>query len=224
MNQRTRTKICGIRSVDHALAAADAGADAIGLVFVERSPRAVTVEQAAKIVAALPPFVEPVGLFVDEPVTEVLRVAHAANLRTVQLHGREGPAVVHQLAPLRVVKAIGFDPGHVLEKLQPWRGPAHNLAGLLYDAAIPRDGLPGGTGEALPWPDLIHLRDRGELADLPPMVLAGGLTPENVAEAIAQVRPYAVDVSSGVEASRGAKDPDLMRRFCAAVHAADPGA
>lgn len=224
MSQRTRIKICGVRTVEHALVAAEAGADAVGLVFVERSPRVVTVEQAAKIVMALPPFVEPVGLFVDEPATEVVRIAHAVGLRTVQLHGREGPAGVHQLAPLRVLKSIGFDPGHILEKLQAWRGPAQNLMGLLYDAATPRDGLPGGTGETLPWAELAALRDHGELDGIPPMVLAGGLTPGNVGEAVRTVQPYAVDVSSGVESSRGEKDADRIRAFCAAVHVADAAA
>jgi phosphoribosylanthranilate isomerase len=220
---RTRIKVCGIRDVDSALAAAHAGADAIGLVFVRASPRAVTREQAWRIVHALPAFVEPVGLFVDSSHAEVRATAQEVGLRTVQLHGKEDPAYVEQLGSLRVIKAMSFDAGRVDQVLGLWRQAA-GLAGLLVDTP-PAEGvdLTGGSGRSFDWNALASLREAGSLAGLPPITLAGGLTPTNVGAAIAMLRPWAVDVSSGVESARGVKDAGLISAFCDAVRAADAG-
>ncbi len=219
---RTRIKICGVNTVEAALAAAAAGADAVGLVFVQRSPRHVEVDVAMKIAAALPAFVEPVGLFADIPVEKVRDIAQIVGLKTLQLHGREGPAFVAQLKHYRVIKAVGFDPDRLSDRVGPWRKIAGNLVGLLLDSPpATDDGLGGGTGQTFDWQRLADLKSSGTLDDLPPIALAGGLTPDNVTEAVRTVRPYAVDVSSGVEASRGIKDIAKIATFCAAVREAD---
>lgn len=222
--KRTRIKICGVRDVATASAVVDAGADAVGLVFVPGSPRVVTTDQARAVVGALGPFVEPVGLFLDASVDHVRRTADAVGLRVVQLHGRETPAMVSQLAPLRVVKAVAFDPDNITGRVKPWFGACHPLMALLFDVPVIDRGhiAPGGgTGRALDWDQLATIKQSGGLDGLPPLVLAGGLTPQNVAHAIARVSPYAVDVSSGVEAGRGIKDNVLIHAFCRAVRAAD---
>lgn len=223
---RTRVKICGVRDPATAAVAAEAGADAIGLVFVPASPRCVTLEEAKRIVAQLPPFVQPVGVFVDEPVERVREVSEAVGLRTVQLHGRETPAQVAGLAPLRVIKALAFDEGLVEDEAARWRRAGVNLAGLLWDAAAPEGqtaepSLRGGLGQRFDWRVLADLQHRRALDGLPPMILAGGLTPQNVGEAVLLLSPYAVDVSSGVELSLGVKAPELIRAFCEAVRKAD---
>ena len=221
---RTRIKICGIRDLDTAMAAVDAGADAIGLVFVERSPRYIRPDDAAKIVRRLPACVEPVGLFSDHAAEDVLDAARTAGLRTVQLHGREGPGLAKRLHGLRIINAIAFEPGHVAERLQPWREATTALAAVLLDsppAAGTESSLTGGTGHAFDWDTLARLLQDGVFRGLPPLFLAGGLTPDNVADAIRTVRPYAVDVSSGVEVSRGVKDPAKIAAFCEAVRHAD---
>lgn len=214
---RTRIKICGVRTPEVALAAARAGADWVGLVFVDRSPRQVTVAEARAVVRALPATVDPVGLFVDAPAERVREVAAAVGLRTVQLHGDETPEQVASLEGLRVLKAVAFNGGANLEW---WRGVA-NVVGLLVDTPpVDAGALPGGSGRAFDWAALARWRAQAG-DDLPPMFLAGGLTPANVAEAIATVRPYGVDVSSGVESARGVKDAALIEAFCAAVREAD---
>lgn len=225
--RRTRIKICGVREPETALAAAQAGADAIGLVFAAASPRCVNHDQARQIIKVLPSFVEPVGLFVDAPVRQIQAKATELGLQTVQLHGRETPGMVAQLAPMRVIKAIAFEPTQVQATLAPWRPVPDSLAGLLWDAPKLDDddsGLAppsGGSGSRFDWAALAKLKGAGSLASLPPMILAGGLTPDNVGQAITQLAPYAVDVSSGVESSRGEKDETLIAAFCAAVRYAD---
>lgn len=220
---RTRIKICGVRDVETALAAAAAGADAVGLVFVEASPRVVTLDQARAIVEALPAFVEPVGLFVDRPVEQVLDTAEQVGLRSVQLHGDETPADVAQLTGLRVIKAMGFaSVADAQSRLQVWTDPPSQLAALLFDTPPAPDAtIPGGSGRAFDWQQLTGMQREPIMHALPPVILAGGLTPENVADAIACVQPYAVDVSSGVESSRGVKDVEKILRFCRAVRLAD---
>jgi phosphoribosylanthranilate isomerase len=226
--QRTRIKICGITTPESAQAAARAGADAVGLVFVPGSPRNLSLEMARDIAAALPAFVEPVGLFVNAGVDAVRRTADALRLRTVQLHGDETPRDVLQLAPLRVLKSIAFESRHVSEQLATWRN-VPNIAGVLFDApppsadsaAAPAAADRGGTGRRFDWEALARLVHAGVLRHAPPLILAGGLKPDNVAEAIATLRPYAVDVSSGVESSRGVKDTALISTFCRAVQEAD---
>ena len=217
----TRIKICGLKSPADALVAAHAGASAIGLVFAQASPRYVTIEQAIAVTSVLPAFVEPVGLFVDHDNKIIRATASALALRTVQLHGNESFDQAAALAPLRIVKAIAFrSVAQVQKDIAQWsRLP--NLAALLFDAPPPataEPGMTGGTGTALDWNALaLLLKGMQTSVPLPPIVLAGGLNPANVRRAIDIVAPYAVDVSSGVESSRGVKSPQLIRDFCAAA-------
>jgi len=201
---RVRVKICGITSAHDALVAATAGADAIGLVFAE-SPRRVSIETARRIVASLPPFVCPVGVFVDAELEEVESTAAAAGLGAVQLHGEEAPAYVKALESkgMRVIKAI-----HVGSREDASRAGLYN-ATIMFDARSSRAA--GGTGEVFPWEYAV------EIAQRRPVILSGGLTAENVGEALKAVPAWAVDVSSGVEASRGLKDAEKIRRFIEAV-------
>ena len=222
MPARTRIKICGIRTAEAARAAVDAGADAVGLVFVEASPRHVTVEQARAVVAALPAFVEAVGLFVDTAADDIRSTCNAVGITSVQLHGKESPADVVALTGLRVLKALSFDAANFAATLSEWKPVFSRLGGVLFDAPPPTAGdLPGGSGIQFDWNALAALQQTGAFADAPPMILAGGLTPENVGSAIAKLHPFAVDVSSGVESSRGVKDLTKIAAFCEAVRDAD---
>jgi phosphoribosylanthranilate isomerase len=196
---RTRIKICGITRVEDALAAAAAGADAIGLVFAE-SPRRVTAEQARAVCAALPPFVTTVGLFVDAPEARVREVLGQVPLDLLQFHGRETPEDCQRYGR-PYIKAVRMD-ADVDLRAETRRFQA--AAGLLLDSFHPQKA--GGTGESFDWARVP--RDLGK-----PVILAGGLTPENVALAIATVRPYAVDVSSGVEREKGVKDAAKITAF-----------
>jgi phosphoribosylanthranilate isomerase len=200
----TAVKICGITRTEDALAAARCGAHAIGLVFYRRSPRYVEPDAAAAIVRALPPFVTAVGLFVDAPAEEVSGVAARAGIQLIQFHGSEQPAFCAGFA-LPYIKAVRMRPG--VDLLQYARD-FHGAKALLLDAY--REGLHGGTGATFDW-DLIP-------SALPlPIVLSGGLDPRNVAEAVRRVRPSAVDVSSGVEAAKGIKDPARIAAFISGV-------
>ena len=194
-----RLKICGITSLEDALAAAEAGADAVGFVFAD-SPRRVSPETAARIVAGLPAFVTPVGVFVDEAPERVLRIARETGLAAVQLHGDEPPEAIEALAPLACIKAFRIRSRGDLERLAGYRA-----RGYLVDTYVA--DRPGGTGEKMDWDMLAGFQPPG------PLILAGGLTAENVAEAVRRVRPYAVDVSGGVEAEPGRKDHALVKRF-----------
>ena len=205
-----RSKICGITRIEDALLAAEAGADAIGLVFYDKSPRAVDVRQARAILAALPPFVTSVGLFVNASRCFIGEVLDAVPLDLLQFHGDETPEQCEGHGR-PWFKALRVRPGDDL------RAEAARFSGaraILLDAYVP--GVPGGTGERFDW-KLIPV-------DLPrPLILAGGLTPDNVAEAISSVRPYGVDVSGGVEASRGIKDAAKMAAFIQRVREAGNG-
>jgi len=205
---RTRIKICGFTRPDDAREAAALGVDAIGLVFYAPSPRAVDIEQGRAIVGALPPFVTTVGLFVDESAEQVRRVLELVPLDLLQFHGDEPPAYCAQFGR-PWLKAIRMREGVDLRsEAERYRA----AAGLLLDAYRP--GVPGGTGEAFEWsrvPRDLNL----------PIVLAGGLTPANVGEAIATVRPWAVDLSGGVESARGVKDAAKMAELVDAVQVAD---
>ena len=205
-----RSKICGITRIEDALLAAEAGADAIGLVFYDKSPRAVDVRQARAILAALPPFVTSVGLFVNASRCFIGEVLDAVPLDLLQFHGDETPEQCEGHGR-PWFKALRVRPGDDL------RAEAARFSGaraILLDAYVP--GVPGGTGERFDW-KLIP-------ADLPrPLILAGGLTPDNVAEAIASVRPYGLDVSGGVEASRGIKDAAKVTAFIQRVREAGNG-
>lgn len=201
---RVRSKICGITRVEDALAAVEAGADAIGLVFYAKSPRAVSVEQAAEIVQALPPFVTSVGLFVNMPREQLLAVLQQVPLDLLQFHGDESPAECEGYGR-PYIKALRVRPGeNVAAAMAPYAG----ARGILLDTFV--EGVPGGTGAAFDW----SLVPQGVAK---PIILAGGLEAHNVAAAIRQVRPYAVDVSGGVEASKGIKDAGKIRAFVKSV-------
>lgn len=208
---RTRIKICGIQTVEHALVATDAGADAIGLMFVRNSPRYVReFAQAAEILAALPPTVTPVGVFQLSGSDNADFENWCQCAQWCQFHGEEDEALIAQAArpPQRAIRGFRFDPSG--GQVKRWDA-CDVIEALLID------GPAGGSGEGF---------DHAQLADMmpqisKPVILAGGLTPENVGDAIRAVRPFAVDVSSGVESSPGVKEMSLVREFCAAVREAD---
>jgi len=246
---KARVKICGITNLEDALAAVDAGADALGFIFYESSPRKVSTEAARNIIRQLPPFVARVGVFVNAAEEVVRGVVGECGLDTLQFHGEETPefcgkfstprrtnettALTPTLSPrrggtdgsvlavstptvvaarmwtsLKVYKAFRIQD---LESLQSL--PAYKTDAWLLDSFVP-DKL-GGTGAAFNWDLAVEAKKIGR-----PIILAGGLTPENVAEAVRKVRPFAVDVSSGVEASPGKKDHTKVRMFIAAAKAA----
>ncbi|MBI5437377.1 MAG: phosphoribosylanthranilate isomerase [Nitrosomonadales bacterium] len=196
----TRVKICGITRVEDALAAAHSGADAIGLVFYEHSPRHVSIAQAAQLASALPPFVTTVGLFVNADAVFVREVLAQVSLDVLQFHGDETPEYCAQFAK-PYLKAIRVKAGvDLLQCAARFR----SAKSLLLDAYI--EGIHGGTGAVFEW-SLIPEELRSQI------ILSGGLDESNVAVAISQVRPYAVDVSSGVEAEKGIKDARKIERF-----------
>nr|WP_205340811.1 phosphoribosylanthranilate isomerase [Denitrificimonas caeni] len=201
---RVRTKICGITRVEDALIAAQAGVDAIGLVFYAKSPRAVSVEQAQKIIAALPPFVSTVGLFVNASRAEVNAVLSQVPLDVLQFHGDETPAECEGFAR-PYFRALRMQPGVDIAHLAEQYSSAQ---GILLDAWVP--GVHGGTGERFDWARIPSVLAK-------PLILAGGLNADNIGQAIEQVQPWAVDVSGGVEASHGIKDADKVRKFLYAV-------
>ena len=199
-----RTKICGITRPEDGQEAARLGVDAIGLVFYPPSPRHVSLDQARAIVAALPPFVTVVALFVDPSVAEVEAVLHAVPVDVLQFHGEESPDFCRQFAR-PYLKAVRVRPS--LDLLQ-YAAHYAGARGLLADAFVP--GMAGGTGATFDWSLLPP--------NLPlPLILSGGLGPSNIAAAVAAVRPAAVDISSGVESAKGIKDPALMAAFIGAV-------
>jgi phosphoribosylanthranilate isomerase len=195
----TKVKICGITSLEDALHAAQAGADALGFVFFAKSPRYLDPERAAQIIAGIPPFVQVVGLFVNAPLDFVNATADRCRLDLVQLHGEESPSYCQSVSR-RVMKAIR------VRGMESLAGMAdYQVAGYLLDAYSPNSY--GGTGERFDWDCAVAAKGRG------PIILAGGLDPDNVASAVSRVAPYAVDVSSGVESSPGRKDPEKVRNF-----------
>ncbi len=213
---RVRTKICGITRPEYGHAAAAAGADAIGLVFAE-SPRRVTVEAAAEIVRALPPWVAPVGVFVDEDPGRIREIAAEAGLGAVQLHGDEPAGALAELGPAKVLKAFRVATPSDVRAALGWRDRATALGVRLPDAylvdARVEGGPKGGTGRAVDWTLAREMIEGG----LAPLILSGGLGPENVEEAIGAVRPWGVDASSRLESSPGEKDPERVRAFLAAA-------
>ncbi|OGB01166.1 MAG: N-(5'-phosphoribosyl)anthranilate isomerase [Burkholderiales bacterium RIFCSPHIGHO2_12_FULL_69_20] len=210
-NQRTRIKICGLTREADVDAAVDAGADAIGFVLYARSPRAVSVARAAELARRLPPFVMPVCLFVNADAALRDATLQALPQALLQFHGDETPAqceAIHRATQRPYLRAARMAPGFDLLDF----AVAHaSAAGILLDAHV--EGY-GGGGKAFDW-SLIP-------ANVPrPVVLSGGLHPANVIDGITHVRPWAVDVSSGVETAKGLKDAALMRQFCEAVREAD---
>lgn len=206
-----RSKICGITRMEDALAAVEAGADAIGFVFYAKSPRAVSVQQARAIIQALPPFVTTVGLFVNASRCELGEILDAVPLDLLQFHGDE---TAEQCEGWRrpYIKALRVKSG---DDIAAAVDAYPSASGVLLDTYV--EGVPGGTGEAFDWSLIPQALSK-------PLILAGGLTPENVADAVARVKPYAVDVSGGVEASKGIKDHAKIRAFINAVRRSSQGA
>ena len=205
---RTRVKICGITNLADALSAVDAGCDALGFVFYAKSPRMVTPEQAADIISKLPAFVTSVALFVNESAEVVNQVIATTGIDLLQFHGYESAEFCSRFSR-PYIKALRMKPE--LDLTAQFETYASSQ-GILLDAYTP--GIPGGTGEMFDWS-----RIPDELATK--IILAGGLSAVNVAEAIAQVSPYAVDVSGGVEASKGIKDSSKMTDFMNEVYRAN---
>jgi len=210
----TRVKICGITNLEDAMTAVDAGADALGFIFVESTPRFVTPEKVAPIVRALPPFVTTVGIFWDHPAGHIKAVQEACGLGAVQFHGDEKPEDLEGY-PVPVIKTIKLPaPSGELGGMPPWTPTVKLLAYRKHAAALLLDSAArwseGEARQPIEWTiarDLANERWR--------IILSAGLTPENVARAVATAHPYAVDVNSGVEAQPGRKDPDKVWRFVA---------
>ena len=212
MPQPPNIKFCGITSVDDAELAAAAGAWAVGLIFWPNSPRACDPDEAAAIARALKRRTEIVGVFVNPTLDELASTADAVQLTMLQLHGDEGPVFCAEAARrtgCRVIKAVRVRSGADIQALETFHTDFH-----LLDSHTP--GKPGGTGETFAW-ELVRAR-RGSV----PLILSGGLNPDNVAEAIVATRPYAVDVASGVELSPGRKDPAKLQAFAEAVSSTAP--
>lgn len=215
-----RVKVCGLTVPAEARAAAEAGADWIGLNFHPPSPRFVDRDRAAAVLAALPATVQAVGLFVNRPPSEVIAVAERLGLGIVQLHGDEPPEDLAALGPsLIVVRAFRLGDAAALGRMAAYLARAAALGrppdAVLVDGYVA--GVPGGTGRAIA-ADLLD-----QLPPLPRLILAGGLTPENVAERVARVRPWMVDVAGGVESAPGRKDPARVAAFVRAVRRAAGG-
>lgn len=198
-----KVKICGMTRIEDALLAVKEGADAVGFIFYKKSPRYVNAKTVKSIVAALPPFIETVGVFVNESADRINRIADSCKLTTVQLHGNESPAFCKKIHR-KVVKAVRVNGKESFKGLS-----AYKVSGFLLDAYSEQQQ--GGTGEKFDW----RLASEGK--KFGPVILAGGLDPSNVAHAIQKVKPYAVDVCSGVEKMPGIKDPSKLKKFLKAV-------
>ncbi|MBI5166353.1 MAG: phosphoribosylanthranilate isomerase [candidate division NC10 bacterium] len=205
----TKVKICGLTTPEDALFVAGAGADVLGFVFVPGTPRYIDPASAAIIIKGLPLFVHTVGVFADAPLGDVKETAELCRLDFVQLHGEESPEYCAQ-AGMKVIKAIRVRGPESLKGLARYRVEAFLLDTHAGDRL-------GGTGKTFAWDLALAAKGEGRI------ILSGGLNPENVATAIRQIRPYGVDVSSGVEASPGRKDPEKVRRFLEQVRHADQG-
>lgn len=199
-----RIKICGMTNTEDAVAAAELGADAVGFVFAP-SPRQISPEKAREIIMALPPLIQTVGVFVDEDPEKVTSIAAFSHLDLLQFHGKESPAYCHRFGQ-RVIKAVRVQNQNGLEGCSQYSGV---VAALLLDTYV--SGRPGGTGLTFDWNLALKAKRYG------PIILAGGLNPNNVASAISAVKPYAVDASSGLEQKPGVKDHEKMARFIQTV-------
>ena len=210
---RLLVKICGIRSLEDARFAAASGADAVGFVFWYMSPRRVDPEQAAAITAELPESVLRVGVFVDAPRDEIERVSQQVGLDLLQLHGEEPPEALEGLSR-PALKAVRVGPRFTAEEALRYSKTAH---GIVVDTRLPGETqMPGGTGVPFDWSLVANLAEQ-----VPFLMLAGGLSPTNVAQAVRAVRPDAVDVSSGVERMPGRKDPAQVKAFIEASRAVE---
>lgn len=217
-----RIKICGVRSRQDVVAVAEAGADAIGFNFFPRSVRYISPRDASQIGANVPRGIAKVGVFVDCPIGELREIAFRVGLHWIQLHGDETPDVLAKLRPLNCIKAFRID-ARGLEPVREFLVACEKLkvtpSAVLLDAS--QNGEYGGTGQTFDWK--IAAEYRNLMPDVPPLVLSGGLTPENVAKAVETVRPAAVDVASGVEDEPGKKSPTKIKLFVAAAKAAYEG-
>ena len=202
----TKVKICGITNLEDALAACDHGADALGFVFSRKSPRYIEPEKTAEIIDALPPFVTPVALFVNEPESKVWDVLNVTGINVVQFHGEESPDYVSSFG-MRIIKAIRVKNEESLNA-----ATRYDTSAILLDAWSPE--AYGGTGKRFDW-DILRKISIGSR-----IILAGGLNPENAAYAVKLVKPYGVDVSSGVEISPGKKDHAKIKAFISNVKSA----
>jgi len=207
MRQEIKVKVCGITNAEDALAAVEAGADALGFIFYEKSPRYVVPAVAANIIAELPPLVTPVGVFVNEGLATVRSIMETCRLAMAQLHGDENVSYCRELAR-PAMKALRLKDRGSLLALAEYQGRG-GVRGFVLDTFS--ELAYGGTGQITDW------GLAADVAKSTPILLAGGLTPENVTEAIRIVRPYGVDVSSGVESAPGKKDHAKMRAFVDAV-------
>ncbi len=205
----TRVKVCGITRPEDAMAGVEEGVDALGFVFYAKSPRYITPEKAKSIITLLPPFVVAVGVFVNETASRIHRIIRACGIHAVQLHGEESAEFCQGLET-KVIKA--FRVNSAAHDLSPTLAE-YAVDAILLDAYV--GDIPGGTGKTFPWEKAAEVKGHG------PLILAGGLTPDNVGDAISCVHPYAVDVSSGVEVRLGCKDRVRIRDFVQRVRACD---
>jgi phosphoribosylanthranilate isomerase len=197
--KQVKVKVCGMTSLQDARVAVEEGADAVGFIFYKKSPRSVTMKLVREIVLELPPFVDTVGVFVDETAEQVNKIADYCNLDLIQLHGDESPAFCKRMRR-RVIKAFRVKDMQSVKKLSSFQ-----VSGFLLDTFS--ETLHGGTGKVFDWNLALPAKKFG------PVIMAGGLTPNNVQQAIRQVRPYGVDVCSGVESEPGIKDHKKVRTF-----------
>lgn len=200
-----KVKVCGVTKLDNAMECVEVGVDALGLNFYEPSPRFLSIEKAAEITRHLPPFVARVGLFVDSDEDFVRETIDRTGINTLQFHGNETPEFCSKFAPMKVIKAFRMQGSQTLNELAQY-----NVDAFLLDSFAPDS--PGGTGMIFNWELAREAKDEGK-----PIILAGGLDPENIAEAIHETWPYAVDVASGVESEKGVKDIRLVRRLIETV-------
>ncbi len=199
-------KICGITNLEDALAAIDAGCDAVGFAFYKKSPRYIAPEKAAEIINRLPPFVMPVAIFVNEREEKIRDIMFTTGIKVVQFHGEESPEFCERFAT-RAIKAFQVKDKESLKHMVHY-----HVSALLLDSY--REGLRGGTGVTFDWHLAVVAKTFGRV------ILAGGLTPENVAEAVKLVQPYAVDVAGGVEKEKGIKDYGKIKKFISEVRKA----
>jgi phosphoribosylanthranilate isomerase len=201
-----KIKICGITNLDDALYATECGADSLGFNFYKKSPRYIDPQKAAEIIAQLPPFVMPVGIFVNEHEDRIREIQHMTCMQAIQFHGDESPEFCQRFGG-RVIKAFQIKDKESLKAMAHYR-----VGAFLLDSY--RDGMRGGTGVSFDWHLAVVAKTFGKI------ILAGGLTPENVAEAVKLVQPYAVDVAGGVEKEKGMKDHAKIKKFIAEVRRA----
>jgi phosphoribosylanthranilate isomerase len=209
MGLRTRIKVCGITELEDARAAVAAGADGLGFIFVAKSPRVVDPDMVRAITDELPPFVDSIGVFCDEEIKVVEEIVNYCRLTLVQLHGSESPEYCKNIS-CPVIKSFAMHGDSGSEKLAAY---SEVVSGFLLDTY--HEDLAGGTGKVFDWELIEQIQPPG------PIILAGGLNPENVGAAIRQVKPFAVDVNSGVEYQPGRKDTDKLKSFADEVRKAD---